>query len=63
MELPPIEVLKVCFDQAKTQGWKDLVEILSTAHPEVITGFLGILAAATGINLWDDMPPVVTFDG
>ncbi|MDJ0719541.1 MAG: hypothetical protein QNJ54_35860, partial [Prochloraceae cyanobacterium] len=42
LELPPIEVLKVCFDHAKTQGWKDLVEILSTAAPEVIAGFLGV---------------------
>ncbi len=54
LELPPIEVLKVCFEHAKTQGWKDLVEILSTAHPEVIAGFLGVLAAATAMNLLDD---------
>ena len=32
LELPPLEVLKVCFDRAKNLGWKDFAEILSTAH-------------------------------
>ncbi len=63
LELPPIEVLKVCFDHAKTLGWFDLVEILSTAHPEVIAGFLGVLAAATGMDLFDDWPPSLAPDG
>ena len=50
-------------NHAKSQGLFDLVEILSTAHLEMIAAFLGVLAAATGINLWDDMPPAVPFDG
>ncbi len=36
------------------QGLFDLVEILSTAAPEVIAGFLGVLAAVTGMDLLDD---------
>ena len=61
--MPPIEVLKVCFEHAKSLGWKDLVEILSTAHPEVIADFLGVLAAVTGMDLLDDWPPSFAEDG
>ena len=49
-------------NHAKTQGWFDLVEILSTAAPEVIAGFLGVLAA-TGMDLLDDWPPSFAEDG
>ncbi|MDJ0719432.1 MAG: hypothetical protein QNJ54_35305 [Prochloraceae cyanobacterium] len=40
-----------------------MVEILFTAAPEVIAGFLGILAAATGMNLLDDSRPSFEEDG
>ncbi len=50
-------------EHAKTQGWFDLVEILSTAASEVIAGFLGVLAAATGMDLLDDWLPSFAEDG